>query len=114
MPKDIYGGGDGAALRKKMAALYAARYAGDKVLRVVVISEGWVERARAKVNNDGKIEAGVYRYCHAQIAVKQKSGCTVFPVCFRKTWSGKGKVFGPAELYSVGMSYPILEKNVNK
>jgi len=115
MPKETYAGGDGDKLKPEMKKLYEAAYAGEKVLRVVITSEGWTEAAKAKFNNDGHIEAGVYRYLNAALAVEKASGCRVYTIGFRKTWVGPGADdFGPMEYHSVGSSFPIAKENVDK
>ncbi len=114
MPKDKYSEGDIDALKAKMAQLYAAKYAGDKVERVVITSEDWIAQARAEVNNDGNIQAGFYKYIYTHIAVKKKSGHSVYLIGFRKTWTGTGEEFGPLQLHSIGDNYPILVENIKK
>lgn len=113
MPEEKYTGSDADKIRAAMATLYKAKYP-DKVLKVVITSEDWKKQAVAEVNNDDKIVAGYYAYIYADIAVKKKSGCVVYPIGFRKTWTGKGDTFGSLEMRSIGVSYPILEKNAVK
>ena len=111
MSAEKYGGGDAAAIKNVMKKRYEAKYP-DKVLKVVITSEDWKKQAVAEVNNDDKIVANYYAYIYADMAVKKKNGCVVYPMGFRKAWTGKEDEFGSLEIRSIGVSYPILEKNV--
>lgn len=112
LPADQYQGADGAALRATMATLYTARYPGETVKKVVLTSRDWSGQARAIVNNDGKIEAGYYKYLDAAIGVLAKGGAKVYTIGFRKTWQRGTDTYGPLELHSIGASYPILPKHL--
>jgi hypothetical protein len=114
MAKDAYGGADGNELRETMKKIHSGRYPEETVLRVVITDEAWVQEARAEVNQDGKIVAGVYKFIGAEIATKDKGGCMVRVCRFRRTWTGTGDDFGPVELHSIGGGYRIFEENVLK
>ena len=113
MPAEKYAGDDAAQLRAEMAVLYEAAYAGERVDRVILLSEQWREEASAEIR-DNRIVAGVYRYIQAALAVTTEDSetATVYTAGFRRTWTGIGDEFGPVELYSIGSSYPILPEHV--
>jgi hypothetical protein len=114
MPGDTYDGGDLDALKATITKLYAAKYPGDEVRKVVITSDEWIEQAVAEIDNDNQIVAGYYKYIYAQVGVKKTKGCAVYPMGFRKGWTGEGENYGKLQIRSIGVSYPILEKYLGK
>ncbi len=111
MDEDAYSGSDGQAIKEKLAELYSARYDGT-VAKVVITSEDWQERIVAEITNDDTISANAYLYLSAQIAVEEDGQYTVFPMTFRRSWTGEGNEFGPIEIRSVGVSFPMPAENL--
>ena len=114
MASENFSGDDADAVKADIAKLYAAKYGDGTVERVVITSNDWKEQAVAEVNNDNEIVAGYYKYLYADVAVKKAKGCVVYPMGFRKAWTGTGEDYGPLEIRSVGVSYPILAENIGK
>ena len=114
MPKENFDGSDAAAVKAAIAKLYAVKYPDGSVERVVITSDDWKAQAVAEVNNDNVIVAGYYKYLYADVAVKKAKGAVVYPMGFRKAWTGEGENYGPLEIRSVGVSYPILADKIGK
>jgi len=113
VPGEGYKGGDAAALKTQMRQAYEKENAGQKVLRVSITGDDWVERAvvTTAYNN---IQAGIYRFLDAAVVAKEGAKFRVHPITFARKWTGSGDKFGELKVYSWADAYEILEANVGK
>ncbi|GAB6089199.1 hypothetical protein [Spirochaeta dissipatitropha] len=111
MARDMYEGSDRESIIRRIKELYEQQYSGE-VIKAVIISEAWDEQLVAETDNDGRITANYYLYLYAQAAVRRNGKYFVFPLGFRRSWTGRGTDYGPIELRSIGVSFPILPENL--
>jgi hypothetical protein len=113
MPGENYKGADLVALRKTLTDLYAKAYPKEKIVKVVVTSSDWVERAEAWWQGD-VLKSGVFRTLIAAIAVEKADGkVRVFFERFAREWTGRGDTFtDPYHSNSLGTDYEMLKANL--
>lgn len=113
MPGETYKGADLEALRKNLIELYSKAYPKEKVVKLLITSSDWVERAEAWWQGD-VLKSGVFRTLVAAIAVEKADGkVRVFYEKFAREWTGRGDTFTDAyHSNSLGTSYEMLKKNL--
>jgi TorA maturation chaperone TorD len=114
MPEENYSGPEKESVRAAMQKAYEKAFPGEQVLKVIIISSDWVERAEAWSNSDGSVSSGIFRYLEGAIAAKRKDGrYWVFYSRFARQWTGRGDTFG--EIFHscpLNTSYEILKENI--
>jgi len=115
LPEDKYRGKDKKAVIEGIKKAFEKRWSKEKVLKVVIISPSWTEKAEAwEDKRQESIEANVFRFIDAAVAVEKEDGrCFVYYARFARPWTGKRDEFGEI-VYSesLGKEYEILRENI--
>ena len=96
MPAEAYTGADLATLKTKLTELYTKAYPKEKVVKVVIMSSDWFQRAEAWWTGD-VLHSGVFKIIHAAVATDKGDGkIRVFYEKFAREWTGTGDDYGAA------------------
>jgi len=115
LPADRYRGKDKKQVIQGIKSAFEKRWSKEKVLKVVIISEDWTEKAEAWIDKrQGSVEANVFRFIDAAVAVEKEDGtCMVYYARFARAWTGTGNQFGEIVYsQSLGKEYEILKENI--